>query len=291
MVAVPSIICSLNSVLSSSQRPARAKMIFKLCVLWCLWLAAVNGQDRGNNTSETSTAGRTNTTIQNSNALSSKGVTFQQTAVRGVNITVITKIAEETITVRSTTSQPSNTSPTIEGDFERLFTKANRIPLLVFGLSVTLVTLLVFVCVLRCLAARRRRGSGVFEVQMVDIREAGNLMAETGSAHDIEKENPPPCGANGRTILPATGRAAEGAGEPEPGGGGGIYELVDEVQEHAGGAPGAATTPAAADDGLTMVDNELYRSVGEAHQRGAVVEAAGAGAKEPVPACATVASA
>ncbi|XP_078473731.1 uncharacterized protein LOC144735162 isoform X3 [Lampetra planeri] len=273
MVAVPSIICSLNSVLSSSQRPARAKMIFKLCVLWCLWLAAVNGQDRGNNTSETSTAGRTNTTIQNSNALSSKGVTFQQTAVRGVNITVITKIA---------------------GDFERLFTKANRIPLLVFGLSVTLVTLLVFVCVLstcRCLAARRRRGSGVFEVQMVDIREAGNLMAETGSAHDIEKENPPPCGANGRTILPATGRAAEGAGEPEPGGGGGIYELVDEVQEHAGGAPGAATTPAAADDGLTMVDNELYRSVGEAHQRGAVVEAAGAGAKEPVPACATVASA
>ncbi|CAN0269108.1 unnamed protein product [Lampetra fluviatilis] len=129
----------------------------------------------------------------------------------------------------------------------------------------------------RCLAARRRRGSGVFEVQMVDIREAGNLMAETGSAHDIEKENPPPCGANGRTILPATGRAAEGAGEPEPGGGGGIYELVDEVQEHAGGAPGAATTPAAADDGLTMVDNELYRSVGEAHQRGAVVEAAGAG--------------
>ncbi|XP_061429070.1 uncharacterized protein LOC133355758 [Lethenteron reissneri] len=253
MVAVPSIICSLNSVLSSSQRPARAKMIFKLCVLCCLWLAAVNGQDHGNNKSE------------------------------------------EKITVRSTTSQLSNTSPTIKGDFERLFAKANLIPLLVFGLSVTLVTLLVFVCVLsacRCLAARRRRGSGVFEVQMVDIREAGNLMAETGSAHDIEKENPPPCGANGITILPATGRAAEGAGEPEPGGGGGgIYELVDEVQEHAGGAPGAATTPAAADDGLTMVDNELYRSVGEAHQRGAVVEAAGAGAKEPVPACATVASA
>ncbi|XP_032830549.1 uncharacterized protein LOC116954172 [Petromyzon marinus] len=251
MVAVPSLICFLNSVLSWSQRPARAKMIFKLCVLCCLWLAAVNGQDSGNNKSETSTAGRTSTTIQNSNALS------------------------------------------IKGDFERLFAKANLIPLLLFGLSVTLVTLLVFVCVqrsCRCLAARRRRGSGVLEVQMVDIREAGNLTAETGSAHGIEKENPPPCGANGRTILPATGRTAEGAGEAGAEGGGGIYELVDEVQEHASGAPKAAT-PAAADDELTMVDNELYRSVGEAHQRGAVVEAAGAGAKEPVPACATVASA